>query len=70
MIDTMEIRKIMVTQKIKDAELARRIGKSAATVGRWLDNGDMPVKYAEIIAKELHIPAEQMMPIFFPSCVA
>ena len=30
MIDTMEIRKIMVTQKIKDAELARRIGKSAA----------------------------------------
>lgn len=71
MVNTTELR-VYMTRKdnMTVKELAEKIGKSPATVSRWLESGDMPVKYAEMIAKELEIPGHELLPIFFASFVA
>lgn len=71
MVNTTELRVYMTRcSNMTVKELAKKIGKSPATVGRWLENGDMPVSYAEQIAKVLSIPNEEMIRIFFTSFVA
>lgn len=51
-------------------ELAAYLGKSPATVGRWLEKGDMPVTYAEQIIDILQIPTNDAINIFFGCVVA
>lgn len=66
MINSKAIRKIMIDQgEITVSEIASRIGKSPATVGRWLDAGIMPTIYAEALAEVLEIPLDKRLPIFF-----
>lgn len=45
--------------------LAEKIGVSPATLGRWLENKDMPTSAAEKIAEILKIPSETAANIFF-----
>lgn len=66
MVNTTELRVYMTRRNnMTLTELAKAIGKSPATVSRWFENRDMPVSYAESIAKILEIPAKDMLPIFF-----
>lgn len=66
MVNTTELRVYMTRRNnMTLKELAKAIGKSPATVGRWFESGDMPVSYAESIARVLEIPKEDMVPIFF-----
>lgn len=66
MINTTEIRVYMLqNDNMTMGELAKRIGKSQATLARWFEKKDMPVEYAEKIAVELHIPREKLATIFF-----
>lgn len=71
MVNTTELRVYMTRcNNMTISELAKEIGKSPATVSRWFENKDMPVSYAEIIAKILGIPQKEMISIFFASFVA
>lgn len=66
MINTTELRVYMARRdNMPVNELAKRIGKSPATLSRWLENRDMPVSYAEKIATALEIPQSEWAPIFF-----
>ena len=66
MIDVTEIRVFMLqNENMTMGELAKRIGKSQATLARWFDKKDMPVEYAEKIAEELQIPRDKLASIFF-----
>lgn len=66
MVNTTELRVYMTRRNnMTLTELAKEIGKSPATLGRWFENKDMPVSYAESIARVLEIPKEDMIPIFF-----
>ncbi len=66
MVNTTELRVYMTLRdNMTVKELARKIGKSPATLSRWLDNKDMPVSSAEAIANVLHIPEAKMTKIFF-----
>lgn len=68
MVNTTELRVYMTRRNnMTLTELAKAIGKSPATVGRWFENKDMPVSYAESIARVLEIPATDMLTIFFAS---
>lgn len=71
MVNTTEIRVYMARRgNMSVTELAARLGKSPATVGRWLDKGDMPVTYAEQIIEILQIPTPDAINIFFGVVVA
>lgn len=68
MIDITEIRVYMTRQNnMSLKELAKRIGKSPATLSRWFDSGDMPVSCAEKISDVLKIPDEIRTKIFLLS---
>lgn len=71
MVNTAEIRAYMARRgNMSVTELAARLGKSPATVGRWLEKGDMPVTYAEQIVEILKIPMIEAINIFFGIVVA
>lgn len=71
MVNTTEIRVHMARRgNMSVTELAARLGKSPATVGRWLEKGDMPVTYAEQIIEILQIPTNEAINIFFGLVVA
>lgn len=66
MVNTTELRVYMARRdNMPINELAKRIGKSPATLSRWLENRDMPVSYAEKIAAILEIPQTEWATIFF-----
>ena len=66
MVDTKALRKIMIDHNNMPVSLlAKRIGKSPATVSRWLDSGVMPTIYAEAIADVLKVPRSERPAIFF-----
>lgn len=71
MINSTEIRVYMARNNGKtNKELAKDIGVSPATLGRWLEKGDMPVSYAEKIGEALNIPRADWPAIFFCHGVA
>lgn len=71
MIDATEIRVYMTRhENMSVTELAALLGKSPATVGRWLEKGDMPVTAAEQIIEILQIPYADACHIFFGLVVA
>lgn len=66
MIDISKIRKYMVdNNNMTITQLAKKIGKSAPTLGRWFTLGSMPTFYAEKIAIVLSIPQNKWGKIFF-----
>lgn len=65
MIDTMELKVYMMRNDLNVTELARKIGKSPATVRRWIERKNMPTEYAEKIMQVLDIPREKAVYIFF-----
>ena len=71
LINSTEIRVYMTRRdNMSVAGLAYLLGKSPATVGRWLERGDMPVEYAERIIDILQIPPPEAINIFFACVVA
>lgn len=70
MVDTFAIRVKMLEKSMTISDLSRKIGKSPATIGRWLKSGDMPVCDAEKIALILGLDTEEMIKIFFAEKVS
>lgn len=70
MVDTFAIRVKMLERSITVSDLSKKIGKSPATIGRWLKSGDMPVVDAEKIAQTLGLNTEEMVKIFFAEKVS
>lgn len=66
MINTTELRVYMTRNgNMSMSELAAKIGKSPATLGRWFESRDMPTEFAEKIIAILNIQQKDIVPIFF-----
>jgi DNA-binding transcriptional regulator YiaG len=71
LVNSTEIRVYMARRgNMSVSQLAYLLGKSPATVGRWLERGDLPVTYAERIIELLQIPLGEACQIFFGVVVA